>query len=180
MLYSPWSHTSKLGATPSSRRMNSLSAADSIGRMSTVTPILRHWSAIWLSMSTRVVSAAFTGATTLNPLGYPASARSCRAFSGSYSNSSCADAGSSFIGTNAAAFLSLTGQLCRSASKNVALAIASRLVPIASARRTATLSAISVPGRPRVSSAMANESVCAQLPFTDSTVRFGVRLSVSL
>ena len=93
MLYSPCSHMSKLGATPSSRRMNSLSAADSIGRMSTVTPILLHWSAIWLSMSTRVVSAAFTGAITVNPLGYPASARSCFAFSGWYSNNSCDDSG---------------------------------------------------------------------------------------
>ena len=69
MLYSPCSQISKLGDDPSSRRMNSLSAADSIGRMSTVTPILLHWSAIWLNMSTRVVSAAFTGATTVKPFG---------------------------------------------------------------------------------------------------------------
>ena len=80
---------------------------------------------------------------------------------------------------NAAAFLSLTGQLWMSASKKVARAIASRSVPIASARRTATLSAISVPGRPRVFSSMANDSVCAQLPLTDSTFRCSVLPSVS-
>ena len=80
---------------------------------------------------------------------------------------------------NAAAFLSLTGQLWMSASKKVALAMASRSVPIASARRSATLSATSVPGRPRVFSSMANDSVCAQLPFTDSTIRCSSVLSVS-
>ncbi|MBA7483852.1 hypothetical protein ES707_19369 [subsurface metagenome] len=137
-LYSPHIKQSK----PSPVDVSSSRATASIGRMSIVTPISSHMSAIILTMSTQTVFAASIGSISVKPSGY-SSAIICFAFTGSYSYSSWVDAGSSSNGVKMSGSFELTGQLWRSASSHALSARVSRSVAIIKARRTFSSSTIS-------------------------------------